>query len=312
MTARILVADDDPMIRRIIERSLAAQPGLEIIASGNGSEAAALAESEKPDLMLLDLSMPGRDGFTVLRELRARPSTRLLPVIVVTGQSAEATRVNGLGLGADDFITKPFSPAELAARVRRLLERRQQDLGAHPLTGLPGSPDVEAEVTRRIRAGRPFALCHADIDRFKSFNDRYGFARGDQAIAMTAKLLEECARLSGAGAFVGHVGGDDFALVLEPLEAEIVLARAVELFDERAALLYDAEDRAKGAVRLKDRRGVMRRFALMTLSIGVATTESRPLAHYAEAVQIASEMKAFLKGDRRRRSSRFAFDRRAS
>ena len=310
MTRRILVADDDPLIRGIIARSLSALADCEVVSAEDGGRASALAREAPPDLVLLDLSMPGRDGWALLKELRGAAATRLVQVIVVSGQGSEESRVGGLAQGADDFIVKPFLPAELAARVVRLLERRRQDLSANPLTRLPGNPAIEEDVQRRLRAGLPFAFCHADIDRFKVFNDRYGFARGDQLIAAAAALLVECAREAGDDLFVGHVGGDDFTLAGPPLETRAAAALIVERFDARAAEFYDAEDRERGWIRVKDRRGPVRRVRLASISIGGATTEVRPLSRYAEAAAIASEMKAFLKSGRRVGGSRLAFDRR--
>lgn len=310
MRRRILVADDDPVVRGIIARSLQGLADCDVVAAEDGGRAAALLRESPPDLVLLDLSMPGQDGWALLKELRETAATRLVPVIVVSGQGSEASRVGGLAQGADDFVVKPFLPAELAARVARLLERRRQDLSANPLTRLPGNPAIEEDVQRRIRAGLPFAFCHADIDRFKAFNDRYGFARGDELIAATASLLLDCARLAGDDVFVGHVGGDDFAIAGSPERARAAVRLIVGRFDSLAASFYDSEDRLRGWIRVKDRRGPMRRVPLACLSIGGATTEVRPLSRYAEAAAVASEMKAFLKSRRRAGGSRFAFDRR--
>lgn len=311
MKPRVLVVDDEDAVRRVICRALSSFGAYDVVTAGDGAQALAAAREKAPDLVLLDLAMPGSDGWETLRTLRAAPETRAVPVILVSGESSEESRVGGLGEGADDFIVKPFSPAELAARVGRLLERRRRDLGAQPLTGLPGNGAIEEEVSRRLAADGSLALLYADIDQFKAYNDRYGFAKGDEALRAAAKLLVDSAQAAAGPVFVGHVGGDDFALVCAPEDAALVAQRAALLFDQRMPALYSPEDRARGYFTAKDRQGRRRRVRLMTLSVGVATTERGAFTCYAQAAEAAGQMKGYLKGRPSRGLSRFAFDRRS-
>jgi diguanylate cyclase (GGDEF)-like protein len=247
-----------------------------------------------------------------LARLREDPRTRLMPVVLLTGDGAPACRVRGLDSGADDYVAKPFHPGELAARVAALLRRRRRDLGANPLTRLPGSPDIREEVERRIAAREAFGLLHVDIDRFKSFNDAYGYARGDALLLETAGLLAEAVQAECAGrGFLGHVGGDDFVIVAPEARAEPAARAAAGLFDAASPSFYREEDRLNGFVETVDRRGVRRRSGLVTLSIGGATTARRRLDSYAKAVAIAGEMKSYLKARPSEGASRFALDRRS-
>jgi diguanylate cyclase (GGDEF)-like protein len=247
----------------------------------------------------------------VLQELRRNPRTNMIPVIMVTGQGDVCQRVAGLDLGADDYVVKPFSIVELRARVARLLRRVKQDVAANPLTRLPGSPAIEEEVSRRIKEGRPFAFGYADIDRFKSYNDRYGFALGDWAIQETGRLLY-AALSEAAEAFLGHIGGDDFAFLTSPEHAAAAAQGMVTAFDRRVPDFYSEADRGRGFIEAKGRDGRLQRWPLLRLSVGIVTTERRRLTHYAKVVSIASEMKAFLKSAPERALSCFAFDRRSS
>jgi diguanylate cyclase (GGDEF)-like protein len=285
----VLVADDEPGVRELLRRMLSAA-GWRVRCASDGEEALALARGEAPDLVLLDVRMPKLDGLAVLRLLREEGSTRLTPVILLTGEDAVADRVGGLERGADDYVTKPFHQAELRARVEGVLRRHRLSLEASPLTGLPGNHAIEQEVERRIAAEESFALFHADIDRFKAFNDAWGFAAGDRVIAETASLLQEAAQ----GRFAGHVGGDDFALVTDAADAPAVAQRLVTLFDERAPGF---------APSLKS--------PPVTLSVGIATTTRRSFWTYRQVAAVAAEMKGYLKG-RPATLSRFAFDRRGS
>ncbi|MGZ5344461.1 MAG: diguanylate cyclase response regulator, partial [Actinomycetota bacterium] len=136
-----------------------------------------------------------------------------------------------------------------------------------------------------------------------------GFMRGDQVIQATARLIEDVAREITAGdAFVGHVGGDDFVVVVAPSMAAVVAQGIVERFDQGADQFYDDDDRTRGYIEVTNRRGELQRFPLITISIGIATTEKRSFQHYAEAVAVATEMKQFTKGAT---GSSWAIDRRA-
>ncbi|MBI5238852.1 MAG: response regulator [Elusimicrobia bacterium] len=310
MTQKILVADDEECVRRIIARTLSAMP-CQVIMAGDGAQALELAVCEAPDLIVLDVKMPRKDGWQVLRELRDRPGTRAIPVIMLTGCSGLSDEVGGLELGADDYITKPFEAAELRARVASVLRRNRCAVAANPLTRLPGSPSIQEEVERRISARLPFAFLYADLDHFKPYNDVYGYARGDDVIRVAAEVFEAALRTAEAkDAFLGHVGGDDFVMVTEPASAPLVAQNAVSGFDRRVGDFYDVLDLGRGCVEAPDRQGVRRHHPLMTLSIGVVTSERRRLFHYARVVALAAEMKAYCKSRSGTGLSRFAFDRR--
>jgi GGDEF domain-containing protein len=175
-----------------------------------------------------------------------------------------------------------------------------------PLTGLPGNIQIEDEIRRRFGAGEAIAVCYADLDNFKGFNDRYGFLRGDRAIAYTAQILREVAE-GVPGAFVGHVGGDDFVLVLPVDQAEAACQKAIELFDRGAASLYDPDDAALGFIEVEDRRGRLMRYPVLSISIGAGVYVGQGLQDYRELVDAATEMKSFAK---RQPGSVYAFDRR--
>src|SRR5207247_7385078 len=129
----------------------------------------------------------------------------------------------GLSSGADDYIIKPFDPVELLARVKGTLRRAREMRALSPLTGLPGNIRVQEEIRRRVGEEQPFALLYADLDHFKAYNDNYGFVRGDRAIQSLARLVTETVHeVAGPAGFVGHVGGDDFVLLVEPDQAEVL------------------------------------------------------------------------------------------
>lgn len=283
----ILIVDDDAAVRSVVRRILSVEP-VRLLEAPDGHEAEEIAARTRLDLILLDIQMPRKSGLEVLRDLRADPRTRAIPVLFLTARSGPEDAAYGLELGADDYVGKPFLAQELLARIHALARRRERDLQAHPLTGLPGSAAIEAEATRRIAAGEPLALLYADLDGFKAYNDAFGYERGDQAILDTARLLLEAARAScDPDAYVGHVGGDDFVLLARTEAAEKLARDVARRFDLQFA----------GQTGL-------------TLSVAVATNDPSLPCPYSELVAAAAQVKRGLKARSDRSRSACLKDRR--
>lgn len=182
----------------------------------------------------------------------------------------------------------------------------------NPLTRLPGGSALEETVRGLVSERKPFALLHLDIDRLKSLNDAYGFDKGDRMIKTCGEIVAESVlAVAGDEGFAAHIGGGDFAAVCAPEKAADLAHRVACRFDQAAPCLYRSEDRKRGYVETRDRVGRLARQPIVTVRIGVATTASRPLTHYAQACEIASELERWLK-QKGGRLSRFAIDRRRS
>ncbi|MGH2795863.1 MAG: GGDEF domain-containing response regulator [Actinomycetota bacterium] len=305
MPETILVADDDPAILRLVEVNLKLE-GYSVITAADGEEALRLVHETIPALVLLDIMMPKLDGYEVCERIRSDGRTRHVNVIMLTAKSLSADKIVGLTSGADDYVLKPFDPMELVARVRSTLRRTKEMRALSPLTGLPGNVAIEDEIRRRFSSGEAIALCYADLDNFKAYNDRYGFLRGDRAIVYTAEVLREVAE-SIPESFVGHIGGDDFVLVVPSDEAEAACRKVIELFDRGAAGLYDASDADRGFIEIKDRQNELIRHPLLTISLGVGVAREG-FEDYRALVDAATEMKSVAK---RQEGSVVALDRRA-
>jgi diguanylate cyclase (GGDEF)-like protein len=303
----ILVVDDDPDVARFVEVNLRSA-GYEVSVASNGEEALERAVELRPDLVLLDVMMPKLDGFEVAQRLRRDTRTSSSSIIMLTAKALSSDKVLGLSSGADDYIIKPFDPVELLARVKGTLRRAREMRALSPLTGLPGNIRIQEEIRRRVSEEEPFALLYADLDHFKAYNDHYGFVRGDRAIQALARLITETVHdVAGHQGFVGHVGGDDFVVIVAPELALDVAGKLCERFDENSSLLYDGDDATRGGIDVTNRQGKLTRFPVFTLSIGVASTAHRQFSHYAEAVSVATEMKQYAKRDS---ASSYAVDRR--
>jgi diguanylate cyclase (GGDEF)-like protein len=304
----VLVVDDDPFIARLLEIELRAA-GYNVRVASDGEMALGIAREWLPELVLADVMMPNMDGFELTRNLRQDSKTSMVSVIMLTARGLSADKLEGFSVGADDYIVKPFDTPELLARIRGVLRRSKEMRAQSPLTGLPGNVRIENEIETRVKASGSFAILYADIDNFKSFNDHYGFMRGDEVIQWAARLIQDVTlEAAGPEAFVGHVGGDDFVVVCLAEQAEDLARRLIARFDLEAPDLYDPEDRERRCIEVANRLGEVQAFPLVTISIGIATTARRVFSHYAEAVAVASEMKAYTKATR---GSSFAVDRRS-
>ena len=294
----VLVVDDDFDIARYVELNLSLE-GFTVHVAHDGESAMTKAAEVRPAAVLLDVMMPGLDGYEVCRRLRSNARTSHCAIIMLTAKSLSADTVLGLTSGADDYISKPFDPPELVARVRAALRRARQLRDISPLTGLPGNSEITRQAETLVQQDPPhFALLHVDLDKFKAYNDRYGFLRGDEAIKATSDLLAEVlGRHPSSIEFIGHVGGDDFVVLLGPEQVEAFCEDVVKSFDAMAPTLYDPEDRDRGWIQVEDRRNDLHEVGIMSISVGVATTETRQLRSVAEASAVATEMKSAAKSE---------------
>jgi diguanylate cyclase (GGDEF)-like protein len=293
---RILIAEDEANLREILRFQLTSA-GYEVFEAVDGSEAIERAPALLPDLILCDVMMPKVDGYQVVRDLRKSFITRHIPIIMLTAKAELEDRLHGLDDGANDYVVKPWDYRELKARVRNALVWSQQQRSASPLTGLPGNLSIDEEIRRRLADQAPLAFLHIDVDYFKSFNDHYGYARGDEAIRTVARILvDQVQRQGGADDFVGHIGGDDFVVVTHPQRAEAMAEGIVADFDRLSPELYDEADRIRGYIEVANRRHVKERFPMMSLTVALVDTERIQIGHQAELSDIAQELKALGKG----------------
>jgi GGDEF domain-containing protein len=263
-------------------------------SAGNTDELMAMALRTRPRLIVVDLR-DGARALEALTRLKVDSYTGIVPTCVLTDGS-EAELAAAFAAGADEVVARAASHFETHRRLDLLLRRAERDLSAHPSTRLPGTVAIEAEMQRRIDEKAFFAVCYADLDHFKEFNDRYSYYEGDRVIRLVAKLLHDVVKgMCGETGFVGHIGGDDFIYVIPGERVADVCGEVVTVFDALISYQYSEQDRKAGYFFGKDRRGQLHRVPLMTLSIGVVTNERRTFTHAAQVSQLATEMKGYAK-----------------
>lgn len=292
---RILIADDDKSMCQALQVLLQSQ-GYEVLLAHDGYELLRIAQEQPLDLILVDLIMPAMDGYEAIRQIRNDTRTSYLPIVILTARSTPDEVVTGFESGADDYIIKPFAVDELLARIKRHLRRAAQRPVHSPLTGLAGNVLLTEELKFRMKSNEPFALLYIDLDNFKAFNDVYGFARGDRMIRLLADvLIEGISRYQHKQDFIGHIGGDDFAIITTPDILHPLCTTLIEQFDARVQQLYNPEDIQRGYLQSLDRQGVLREFPITSISIGVVTNCYRSFNDHEEVSRIATEMKQYAK-----------------
>jgi diguanylate cyclase (GGDEF)-like protein len=219
-----------------------------------------------------------------------------MPIILLSAMDAQDDKLVGLELGADDYITKPFNERELLSRIRNTLRRIDRNRAANPLTGLSGNLEIQREISSRIAKEEQFAVIYVDLDNFKSYNDAYGYAKGDIAIKMTADILADMIQHFGnRDDFVGHIGGDDYVLVTTPDKMVTICRETITQFDERIKEIFNEEDLAKGFISTMNRRGNVENFPIMSISMAVVTNEYVNFQSHLQVAETASGVKKLVK-----------------
>ena len=304
---KILLADDSHAIRFLVSEILT-NAGFTVIQAQDGQEAIEKTYKENPDLLILDYEMPQKTGFEVVKEVRSRTGYVHTPIIIFTAVTDKSTKLEGLGLDIDDYLTKPADEDEIVARVKLLLKRSQQKMDSNPLSHLPGNPSIQARIEREIASGKPFAVLYCDLNNFKSFNDKYGFEAGDRVLKTTSEIIVNAAK-QDPGSFVGHIGGDDFIVVCAFDKAEKIAKEIAAQIDKVAPSFYSKEDQTQGYMVSTNRKGEVEKFPFLAMGIGIVHNTKRPLTSFAQVSGIGSELKCLAK--QHENGSFYMLDRRA-
>ncbi len=306
---RILLADKDPELRSLVAARLTARH-YEVIETSVSEEVIRLLERNAIDLILISTDMERVGGRLVIEKIRMMPQFMTVPVILMTEEEKIAELVMTQERGFDDFLIKPFNPFVLQLRVALNISRSRQRVEANALTHLPGNPSIERVIRKRIDSGEKFSVLYMDINNFKSFNDRYGFEKGDDVIRHMAKLLVQVSQTIGdEDCFMGHIGGDDFIVVLRPDKEEAFARRLIAEFDRIMPTYYNDEDRQRGHIRMVNRQGKRENTPLMSCAVAACNNLYRSYKSVGEIAQDAAEVKAFLKSQK---GSHYLRDRRSS
>jgi diguanylate cyclase (GGDEF)-like protein len=308
LSPTILVVEDDLVLGRLLRYTLETE-GYSVVVVPSGEEALRVALREVPQLLLLDIMLPGIDGFEVVEQLRSTAKTAHIPVVMLSARHDTADKVRAFASDVDDYLTKPFNTDELIARIRTQLRHVRESL-LSPLTGLPSGLRIERAIEHQLRSTAPWSIIYLDINAFKAYNDLYGFLSGNELIRLLAHVIIDCVREEGnVNDFVGHIGGDDFVIITTPDKVDRLCRALIVCWEAESRPFFTPEDRERGTLIARDRQGQIQTHPLCGIAIGVVTNSHRPITSMEEVSRIAAQVKLKAKSSS---GSSYYVDRRAS
>jgi DNA-binding response OmpR family regulator len=285
---RLLIVEDDFDIANMLRIYFTGQK-YDVDLAPRGGDALEKTRHNLPHLIVLDIMLPDIDGFEVCRILRTNTRTSHVPIIFLTQKDERSDKLQGLELGADDYITKPFDIDELKLRVQRAIVRAEQQSLTDPRSGLPAGRLIEDQLRRIIRL-KDWALMDIRLNHFEPFKETYGFVAADDVVRFTAMLLGEVVDERGSSQdFIGHAGGDNFIVVTSETAAPGITARLKERFSQEVLSHYSFIDRQQGFVLASGPGGQPVEAPLMSMAIGVVSPSQHDFADIREITELAAE-----------------------
>lgn len=285
---RLLVVEDDIDIANMLKIYFT---GLhfDVDVANRGMDALDKVKQVLPHLMVLDIMLPDIDGYEVCRRLRTSTRTSHIPVIFLTQKDERSDKLQGLELGADDYITKPFDIEELKLRVQGAIRRSERESLTDPRSGLPAGRLIEEQLRRIIRA-TDWALLDLRLNNFESFKDVYGFVAGDDVLRFASMMIGEVVdELGTTSDFIGHAGGDNFIVITTNEAAVAIRQRLKERFAAEVQSHYNFIDRQQGFIQVPNAEGGTEKVGFMTLSAGMVSPSSHSFADIREITELAAE-----------------------
>jgi len=286
--ARLLVVEDDVDIGNMLKIYFSGMD-FDVDVAVRGSEALEKTKQVLPHLIVLDIMLPDIDGYEVCRKLRTNMRTSHIPVIFLTQRDERSDKLQGLELGADDYITKPFDIEELKLRVQGAIRRSERESLTDPRSGRPAGRLIEEQLRRIIRE-KGWALLDTRVNSFEPFKDVYGFVAGDDVLRFTSLMIGEVVdELGTMSDFIGHAGGDNFIIITTEEKALGIKLRLQERFDKEVQTHYNFIDRQQGFMQAPASDGATAKVPFMTMSIGVVSPSKQSFADIREITELAAE-----------------------
>ena len=285
---RLLIVEDDFDIATMLQIYFGSL-GYEINLAPRGSEALEKTRQKMPHLIVLDIMLPDIDGYEVCRCLRTQPRTSHIPIIFLTQKDERSDRIQGLELGADDYVTKPFDIEELRLRVQNAIARSERESLTDPRTNLPTGRLIEDQLRQIIRK-EEWALMDIRLNHFESFKEVYGFVASDDVLRFTGILIGEVLdELGSDNDFIGHIGGDNFIIITEVSKSHSIYHRLMGRFSEEVITYYTYKDRQREYLHISGEGDTEIKSPLMDLSIGIVSPNLYHFTDIREITELAAE-----------------------
>ena len=247
-----------------------------------------------PSLIIINEDAIDRDVIELCRNIRKDENNTITPVIVVSSNGSREHRLKILHESIEYFIKKPVDEGYLYYTVKNLSRLLSTNRRMSPLTGLPGNVQIQAELKKNLLKQIDFSVLYFDLDNFKAYNDVYGFLKGDEIIKYTADLILKAIHNYGGG-FVGHIGGDDFIAVVEGTDVERICQEVIFYFDHSIKKFYNEKDSEEGYIEVANRKGIIEKFPITSISIAVVVAEKGRFNNVLEIGDVSAQVKHAVK-----------------
>ena len=263
-----------------------------------------------PSIIIINEDAIDVNVLDLCKKIRNDDDNSITPIIVVSSNSDKEHRIQILKESVEYFIKKPVNAQYLYYTIKNLSRLLTINRRISPLTGLPGNVQIHAELKKRISNREEFSVLYLDLDNFKAYNDVYGFLKGDQIIKFTADTIMNCVHKEvPEGAFIGHIGGDDFVAILPILNCDNICESIISHFDNQVVKFFTDEDVEKGYIEVSNRKGVIEQFPLTSISIGVVEATKDRFSNMLEIGEVGAQVKHLAKSIM---GSSYSIDRRKS
>lgn len=247
-----------------------------------------------PSIVIIDEDSIKCDLFCILDKINNVEDIKATPKIVISSNPSKSYKTEVLKKGILQYMRKPIEPEQFASTIKNLSKILMLNRGISPLTGLPGNSQIEKEIKKRLANNEDFTIIYADLDNFKAYNDVYGFAKGDEVIKFTAKvLIDNILKIEGINTdyFVGHIGGDDFVCVIPKLANYDFLQNIVNQFDDEIQTYFTKDDIELGYLEVPNRRGIIEKFPITSISLAIVEVEKGRFKNALEIGEIGAQVK---------------------
>lgn len=290
MVQEIYIIDDDDSSIVIFRELFKNDPDYKFISVK--TQQIDIALKNIPSLIVINEDAIDRNVVELCKKIRKDEDNTITPVIVVSSKDSKDHRVKILQQSVEYYIKKPVDEEYLYYTVKNLNRLLSSNRRVSPLTGLPGNVQIHAELKKRITNKQPFSVLYLDLDNFKAYNDVYGFLKGDEIIEFTADMITKLVHSDELeNTFVGHIGGDDFVAIVPGIDCEKLCQNLIAYFDRHVKKFFTDEDLEKGYIEVANRRGIIEKFPLTSLSIGVVMADVGRFHNILEIGEIGAQVK---------------------
>lgn len=293
MVNEIYIIDDDESSIVIFKELFRNEPDYKFISVK--TEQIDIALKNIPSLIVINEDAIDRDVVELCRKIRKDEDNTITPVIVVSSNASRTHRLRILNESVEYFIKKPVDEGYLYYTVKNLTRLLSINRRVSPLTGLPGNVQIHSELKKRLTKQEEFSVLYFDLDNFKSYNDVYGFLNGDRIIQFTANVITEEVHRNGDDGFIGHVGGDDFIAIVPYTDVDNLCQRIILRFEKYVKKFFTKEDVEKGYIEIANRRGIIEKFPLTSISIAAVVVDKNRFKNILEIGDVAAQVKHAVK-----------------